>query len=97
MIVGCSRLELFFGESHSLKDKRQILKSIIERVKYRFNVSVVELDDHDLWQKSTIGISCVNRAESQVRRTLNEVEHFIENLNKAQVTHNELNFFSPEK
>jgi uncharacterized protein YlxP (DUF503 family) len=97
MIVGCSRLELFFGESHSLKDKRQILKSIIERVKYRFNVSVVELDDHDLWQKSTIGISCVNRAEGQVKRTLNEVERFIENLNKAQVTHNELNFFSPEK
>lgn len=97
MVVSCSRLELFLGESHSLKEKRQILKSIIERVKNKFNVSIIELDDHDLWQKSTLGISYASRSENQARRSLNEIECFIEHLNKAQVINNELFFYSPER
>lgn len=97
MIMGCSRLELFMGESHSLKEKRQILKSIVDRIKNQFNVSIAELDDHDLWQKSTLAISCVNRTETRVRRTLTQVENYIEKLNKAHILQVEHYFFSPER
>jgi hypothetical protein len=65
--------------NRSLKAKRQILKSLIQRVKSRYNnVSISEVGSHDLWQKATIGISFVGNESRFVNSVLDQVTQFIE-------------------
>jgi hypothetical protein len=78
MIIGACKVILHLPENHSLKGKRQVLKSIIERVKHRFNVSIAEVDGNDLWQVASLGIVCVSNDSHHVNETLSKVVHFIE-------------------
>ena len=57
MVVGIMRLTLFLPENHSLKGKRQVLRAIKARVRNKFNVSIAESDDHDMWQRAELGIA----------------------------------------
>ncbi len=59
MIVGLLTLDLHIPESHSLKSKRMVIKSLIDRIRNKFNVSVAEVDANNLWQRSVIGIAYV--------------------------------------
>ena len=59
MIVGLLTLDLHIPESNSLKAKRTVIKSLIDRIRNKFNVSVSEVDANNLWQRSVIGISLV--------------------------------------
>ncbi len=59
MIVGLLTLDLHIPEANSLKTKRMAIKSLIDRIKNKFNVSVAEVDAQNLWQRSVIGISMV--------------------------------------
>jgi len=59
MIVGLLTLDLHIPEANSLKTKRMVIKSLIDRVKNKFNVSIAEVDAQNLWQRSVIGISMV--------------------------------------
>ncbi|MBO8138483.1 MAG: DUF503 domain-containing protein [Desulfotomaculum sp.] len=85
MVIGTLTLELFFGEASTLKDKRRILKSIIDRVKSKFNVSIAEIDMHDMWQRSTLGVACVSNKTPHVQSTLNNVVKFIEAQGAAEI------------
>ncbi|NPV58960.1 MAG: DUF503 domain-containing protein [Actinobacteria bacterium] len=85
MFVGALRLELYMPQCRSLKEKRQVIRSIIDRTRHRFNVCVAEVDKQDLWQVCTIGISCVSNSESAVRETLNQVERSVRAMDKAEV------------
>lgn len=78
MVVGISRIELHLPESRSLKDKRQIVRSILQRIRAKFNISIAEIDHHDLWQRASIGISCVSKTSYQARRILHHIETEIE-------------------
>ena len=78
MHVGAMTVELFIGESSSLKDKRRHLKSVIERLKSRFNVSIAEVDHQDLWQRATVGVSCVSNEMVQIDKVFSSVINFIE-------------------
>ena len=64
-------------ENQSLKGKRQVLKSITTRIKNKFNVSVAEVEDQDLWQLMTIGISCVSNSGQHANEVLSHVVNFI--------------------
>jgi len=77
MNVGVCRVRLRLPENLSLKGKRRILKSITSRVGSKFNVSVAEVDDHDLWQLATIGISCVSNSKQHANEVLSKVVSFI--------------------
>jgi len=77
MIVGVCEVELFIYEANSLKEKRHVIKSIIERIKFRFNVSIAEVDLNDLWQRSIIGFSCVTNNSKQANSIVNNVIKFI--------------------
>jgi uncharacterized protein YlxP (DUF503 family) len=77
MNVGVCRISLRLPENQSLKGKRQVLKSIIARIRNQFNVSVAEVDDHDLWQLATIGICCVSNDKRYTNRVLSKVVDFI--------------------
>lgn len=73
MIVGICTLELFLPDNGSLKDKRQVLKSLKDRVKQRFNVSIAEVDDQDLWQKTVLGVACVGNRKDHVNEVMDKV------------------------
>ena len=77
MNVGVCRVRLRLPENLSLKGKRQVLKPITTRVRNKFNVSVAEIDDHDLWQLATIGICCVSNNKRHTNEVLSKVVDFI--------------------
>ena len=79
MHVGACQIRCRLPENHSLKGKRQVIKSIIDRVKHRYNVSIAEVDNLELWQLMTIGITCVSNDAQHVNETLSKVVAFIEN------------------
>lgn len=79
MNVGVCRIKLRFPENLSLKGKRQVLKSITTRLRNRFNVSVAEVADNDLWQLATIGICCVSNNSRYTNQVLSKVVDFVIN------------------
>ena len=79
MNVGVCRVKLRFPENLSLKGKRKILKSITARVKNKFNISIAEVDDHDLWQLATLGICCVSNNNRYTNEVLSKVVDYIIN------------------
>lgn len=79
MNIGACRVRLRLPENLSLKGKRQILKSITTRLKSKFNVSVAEVDDNDLWQVATLGISCVSNNKRYTNEVLSKAVDFIVN------------------
>jgi uncharacterized protein YlxP (DUF503 family) len=85
MIVGICSIELLLAENHDLKGKRRALKSIKDRVRNRFNVSIAEIEDLDAWQRSTLGVACVSKDRDQVERTLSQVASFVDDLRLASV------------
>ena len=58
--VGVCRVRLHIAESASLKDKRQVVRSAVQRMRRHFNVSVAEIEDLDSWTTATLGIVCVS-------------------------------------
>lgn len=78
MIVGTATIDLVFYEPSSLKDKRQIIKSLINRIKGKFNVSIGEIDFHDSWRNARIGVACVSTETSHANSVITSVINFIE-------------------
>jgi uncharacterized protein len=72
MIVGLCTVELFLPESHSLKEKRQVLASLKDRLHEKFNVSVAEVGDQELWQKAVLGMASVANEQQHVNRILDQ-------------------------
>jgi uncharacterized protein YlxP (DUF503 family) len=85
MLLGICTLNLYFPDSRSLKDKRSIIKGLKLRIRNNFNVSVSEINNHDLWKNTTLGIACVGNEKRYLNDVLNEVIKFIEHQNKLQV------------
>jgi len=77
MHIGICRIRFRLPENGSLKGKRRVLKSITSRVANKFNVSVAEVDDHDLWQVATLGISCVSNNKRHANEVLSKVADYI--------------------
>ncbi|MDA8336918.1 MAG: DUF503 domain-containing protein [Peptococcaceae bacterium] len=83
--VGVLTIELFFDQSGSLKDKRQLLKGVIERLRSRFNVSVAEVDGMNLWQRSTVAVALVGNQPGHVTEVLEKILRFVEEQDLGQV------------
>ena len=78
MIVGVSQITLHLPACHSLKDKRQIIKSVIARVRNQFEVAIAEIDEHDRWQIAKLGICCVSNSSQHADEILGHVRSYIE-------------------
>jgi uncharacterized protein YlxP (DUF503 family) len=72
--VGVLTLELHIEDAHSLKDKRHVVKSLKDRLRGKFNVSVAEIDFHDLWQRSLVAAVTVSTEQQHAERLLHMVE-----------------------
>jgi uncharacterized protein len=94
MFVGALRIELYMPQCRTLKDKRQIVKSIIDRTGNRFNVSIAEVDHQELWQRSSLGIASVSNSEYAVREMLSRVDRSIRSLGKAEVIESPITIFT---
>ena len=79
MNVGVCRIKLRLPENMSLKGKRRVLKSITTQVRSKFNVSVAEVDDQDIWQLATLGVCCVSNDKRHANEILSKVVNFITN------------------
>lgn len=78
MIVGAAIVRLHLPSARSLKDKRQVVKSVIERVKGRFNVSAAEVGENGVWQLAEIGIACATNQQRHAEDILRTVVDYIE-------------------
>jgi uncharacterized protein YlxP (DUF503 family) len=93
-VIAC-QIQLRLPENHSLKGKRQVIKSIITRLQNKFNVSVAEIDDQDLWQLAVLGIACVSNHRRHADETLaNVVKFVIQNYPDVEVLSSQIETLS---
>jgi uncharacterized protein YlxP (DUF503 family) len=90
MVVGVCQLDLLIRENNSLKQKRRILKKIIERAKNKFNVSIAEVGNYDLWQSSQVGFCVVGNDKRFINSSLDKIIRFIEDLNSTEIVKSEI-------
>jgi uncharacterized protein YlxP (DUF503 family) len=81
VVTAVARIELALYGCRSLKDKRQILRSIIERTRVRFQVAIAEVEDQDLWQRAVIGAAYVSAGGSHANDVMQKVVAFITTAN----------------
>ena len=71
-------MTLHLPESSSLKEKRQIARSLTDRLRNKFNVAVAEVEDADLWQRLTLGLCCVSNDRGHADAMLSNVLNYVE-------------------
>ena len=85
MIIGTCKVYMVAEWVFSLKDKRMIVKSITEKVRHKFNVSIAEVEDNDVHKSIVIGFACVTNEVSHADSIINNVLNFIEDNTDAVV------------
>lgn len=85
MFVGVLRLTLHLPEPGSLKSKRHLVRSALDRVKAKFNVSIAEVAENDLWQKSVVGVAAVGNDHGFVNEVLDKVADFVGSMHGGQL------------
>jgi len=78
LVIGTCRVTLHIPESDSLKAKREVLRRLKDKVKNKFNVSIAEVDDGDLWQRATLGIATVSKDSRFANQVISNVVGLIE-------------------
>lgn len=73
MVVGTLRIVLQIPSARSLKEKRQVVRRVVDRVRARFNVSIAEVADNDRWQTATLGVAVVSNSRPFVNEVLDKV------------------------
>ena len=95
MPIAFLTLELRIDAARSLKDKRQVLRSLKDRLRAKFNVAVAELDSNDLWQRATVGVVSVSGSRDYLTGLMENVERAatrIANNSGAEVTDSFVDF-----
>ena len=83
-------------ESASLKDKRQVVRSVAQRLRNKFGVAVAEVDDLDAWQIATLGVTCVANSRSHCESVLDEVMRYVRDSRlDAELIADETDIFAP--
>lgn len=77
MHIGVLKIKLRLAENETLKGKRQVLRSVMARVRNTFNVCIAEVDDQDHWQLATLGVTCVSNDPQHASEVLSKVLNFI--------------------
>ncbi|MCI4454347.1 MAG: DUF503 domain-containing protein [Thermodesulfobacterium sp.] len=86
MVVGIARIELYFPYPNSLKEKRQILRALTQKIEANFKrISIAEVDGHDLWQKAVLGISLVGKDKKFVDSRLTTIIEFIKKNSDLEI------------
>ena len=78
MIVAAARVQIRLPENQSLKGKRQVVKSVLARVRREFGVAAAEVDAQDRWQIAVLGFACVSSSEHHARKILDNLLDYVE-------------------
>ena len=90
MRVGCCSIRFLLHGNRSLKGKRRVVRTIKDRVKNKFNISVAEVGDQDEWQNLHLGIAVVGSNDFNLDDRLNRVVDFIDSMGLAEMVHHEI-------
>ena len=90
MVIGICQLHLRIPGNHSLKEKRHVIRKLIDRVSHRFNVAISEVGDNDLWQRARIGICTVGNDRRFVNSCLDKIIDSIEKMYLAEIIEKEI-------
>ena len=85
MVVGTLKIELRLYDNRSLKGKRKIVRSMVDKVRHKFNVAVAEVGSNDKWQKIELGISAVGNDRRHINASLNNILAFLDSLYLAEI------------
>ncbi|HET9920969.1 MAG TPA: DUF503 domain-containing protein [Ktedonobacteraceae bacterium] len=88
MIIGVCQITLHLPQCHSLKDKRQVIKSVMARVRHQFEVAIAEVEEQDRWQIAILGVTCVSNSRQHVDEVLGHVQRYIEETRPDVVVSN---------
>jgi len=96
MYIFHGQASLFLPHSSNLKEKRKVIQSIIARIRKRFNISIAEVNEHDLWQRSTIGFSAVAYNYSEIEIMVDAVYSTLErHINDIEILSFKYDVFRP--
>jgi uncharacterized protein len=93
MPIGLLTLELHISEAQSLKDKRQVLRSLKDRLRAHFNVAVAELEHQELWQRSKIGVVSISGDGKHLEESLAAIAAESERLLGRDLVSQEIDYF----
>jgi len=97
MIIVAAMITLIIPENDSLKGKRRVVKSLIERVRHKFDAAVAEVGDNDLWQKAKIGVALVGNDSQLLNSRLQQIMKFMENQYLAEIIDSQVEICYLEK
>jgi uncharacterized protein len=97
VFVGIGRLELFIPESGSLKSKRHVVKGIVGGLRAKFNVAVAEIGHQDLWQRTSLGLTCVSESPSHTEKMLQEMERWVARDTRIEILDCSVFVMQPEE
>tara|TARA_B100000614_G_C14202056_1_gene350217 strand:+ start:138 stop:428 length:291 start_codon:yes stop_codon:yes gene_type:complete len=92
MLVGVMLVEFEIPMANSLKEKRSVLNKMKDRVRNKFNVSIAEVDDQDVWNYTKIGISVVSNQQKFANQVLDKVFDLLESFHDAEIVDHEIDF-----
>lgn len=92
MVVGLCTIELFIPDGHSLKAKRQVLVSLKDRLRRKFNLSVAEVGDQDLWQRAVLGMACVSNEGAYVNTVLDQALNVVRSVPSIEWVRSQIEF-----
>jgi uncharacterized protein YlxP (DUF503 family) len=78
MVIGVCEIILHLPEAHSLKDKRQVIQSLMTRIRNQFQVAIAEVEEQDQWQIAHLGVSCVSNSGKHAEQIIAHIQRFIE-------------------
>ena len=97
MLVALERFDLRIPACGSLKEKRHVVKTLTNAIRSTFNVSVAEIDYHDLWQRTAIAVAAVSGEQYHARKVLHEVSKLVDRWAEVEVIDSELTLHYPEE
>jgi uncharacterized protein YlxP (DUF503 family) len=95
MLVALERFDLKIPGCGSLKEKRHVVKGLTNRLRSTFNVSVAEVDHHDLWQRTTIAVATTGAEAFHVKKVMHEVEKMVDAWRSVEVISSDLDVYRP--
>jgi uncharacterized protein YlxP (DUF503 family) len=90
MTVGIARITFRLHGNQSLKEKRKVVKSLIEKSRHRFNVSVAEVADQNLHQRATIGVAVIGSDGRVLNSILDRIIDYMDSMNLAELIQREV-------
>jgi hypothetical protein len=85
MIIAAARITLIIPDNDSLKGKRKVVRSLVEKVRHKFEAATAEVGDNEKWQKAQIGVALVGNDSQLLSTRLDQIMKFMESLHLAEI------------